>query len=283
MATFSQTLRTSSLSRLANIQRRQARLRGRPLTRNEAAAPFEALAATAGTRLAQQKGLKLQEEGLGLEERRITSTETIAEQNRKIERERLANIKEAEQARLAESQRVTDLELKAAEEAQEVTTSGRIVSGAVGAAGGAFAGGKVAALAGSTFGPLGTIIGGILGLGAGIVSGKFCIIVTVCTRRYSHEVNITREYRDKMLDPETLTGYYILASILVPILLRSIWARKVVKKLLVDRLVDHGEVELGYKTKYAHRLSKWVAGSFLRLCKGVARVMPRSLKEVYHG
>ena len=75
-----------------------------------------------------------------------------------------------------------------------------------------------------------------------------CIIVTVCTDRNSPEVNLTREYRDKFMTPEQLRGYYMIAEKVVPWINRSRIIKYLVKRLLVDRLVEYGEFVLG-KTK----------------------------------
>jgi len=77
-----------------------------------------------------------------------------------------------------------------------------------------------------------------------------CIIVTACTSPDSEEVNITRAYRDKFLDPVTLRGYYMIADKIVPLMKKWPWFKKLIKKVLVDNLIEYGrwalEKEAGF-------------------------------------
>lgn len=98
-----------------------------------------------------------------------------------------------------------------------------------------------------------------------------CIIVTVCTSSDSEEVNIAREYRDQFLDDDQLRGYYIVAEKIVPLLNANKTIRRMVKKALVDRLVDYGAVALGKKPKMALRSSWIVSWVFLSLIRAVGK------------
>jgi hypothetical protein len=93
-----------------------------------------------------------------------------------------------------------------------------------------------------------------------------CIIVTTCTDRYSPEVNITREYRNKFMTAEQIRGYYIIADKVVPVLKRYNLIKKLTKTLLVDNLINYGKFALG-KTKKANYIATIISKAFLRLCQ----------------
>lgn len=93
-----------------------------------------------------------------------------------------------------------------------------------------------------------------------------CIIVTACTDPYSYEVELTRLYR-QFLDPVTLGGYYAIAHKIAPIIKRNSKVRVLVKRFLVDRLVDYGEVFFRLSSKYKFKSSVAVTTSFLFICK----------------
>ena len=137
-----------------------------------------------------------------------------------------------------------------------------------GAAVGALAGGIAGALIPipGVGAAMGSLLGTSLGSTVGEAVGGGCIIVTTCTSEDSPEVNLTREYRDKFLTREQIMGYYWLASMLVPFISRFGLAKIIIKKLLVDRLIDHGGVALGRKEKHEHRTSYFVSEKFLHLC-----------------
>jgi hypothetical protein len=88
-----------------------------------------------------------------------------------------------------------------------------------------------------------TLVGKLLNPGAAIYN-SICIIVTACTSPNSEEVNITRQYRDKFLDQETLRGYYMIAEKVVPLINKHKWFRSFVKKHLVDNLIEYGRYAL---------------------------------------
>jgi hypothetical protein len=95
-----------------------------------------------------------------------------------------------------------------------------------------------------------------------------CIIVTACTNEDSEEVNIAREYRDKYLSSQQLRGYYIIAEKVVPFINSHLIAKLIIKKLLVDNLIEYGRHELGMTDKSSY-LSKVISKTFLGLCERV--------------
>ena len=119
----------------------------------------------------------------------------------------------------------------------------------------------------------GTALGVLFGAGGG------CIIVSACTSRYSYETDITRQVRDQYLGPITLSGYYALGNIIVPWIKKSSMIKKIVKKCLVDRLIDYGECLLEYKAKPKYQTSKIVTEIFLGLCYGIGKSFIKTLKE----
>lgn len=216
--------------------KRRARLMGRPLSRTEVAGITAGHAATASERLARQKQLALQEKGLELQER--IHEETLAQ--RKYE---------------------TGLERGAAEEAgKREERQARVTTAALGGYAGWMAGAKIGAVGG----PAGMAIGAA----AGWVLGGGCIIISACTDPNSYEVNIAREYRDTYMNLYELAGYYSLAEIVVPIM-----PRKLIKRYLVDRLVDYGEVMFGYKKEMKFYSSRYVKRGFLGLCSFIGRLL----------
>lgn len=148
---------------------------------------------------------------------------------------------------------------------------------ATGAAAGALAGAAATAWSGP-----GAIVGAIVGGLSGLAS-ESCIIVTACTDRNSYEVEITRQYRDKYLDHNQIKGYYCLAEKIVPTIVNHEKVRNLVKKHLVDRLVDYGETKLGLKDK-CKLSSRIVSYAFLGLIKTVGFLIPKYTRlngEVY--
>jgi hypothetical protein len=146
--------------------------------------------------------------------------------------------------------------------------------------GGAVGGAAAGAAAGTYIWPaVGTVAGGVIGGVVGAAEEAFCIIVTACTERNSPEVEITREYRDKFLDADQLRGYYMIAEKIVPILERNKTVRLIVKRLLVDRLVDYGKVALGYRTQTLLTGSQLVSCLFLMLCRVVGKSQKRFVRS----
>jgi len=120
---------------------------------------------------------------------------------------------------------------------------------------------------------------------AGFVARKLgCIIVTACTDRHSPEVEIAREYRDRYLTADQLRGYYMLAEKIVPVIESNGIVKRLVKKWLVDRLVDYGAVVLGKKPSRALRSSWIVSRAFLSLIRTVGKMREQFVRcngEVY--
>lgn len=146
---------------------------------------------------------------------------------------------------------------------------------------GALAGAAAGATYGSSYPVVGTVIGAVVGGIAGVfgVRIKKCIIISACCGADSHEVRVARQYRDAHMDEEELTGYYALCIFLVPYIRKHDWFRGVVKRLIVDRLVDHGEVFMGMKGTYRHMTSKIVTRAFLGLCRHVGRGVDAVLEQ----
>jgi hypothetical protein len=99
------------------------------------------------------------------------------------------------------------------------------------------------------------------------VTGLFdCIIITACTHRYSPEVNVAREYRDKYMTQEQLRGYYWFAEKLVPQMYFHPKLKRFVKKHLVDHIVRHCEEVLDKPNKHGSWIDKFVTKTFLMKC-----------------
>jgi hypothetical protein len=228
--------RTTFVEALTELKRK-SKLMGRPPSTREVAAVSEGYFADASSRLARQKQLELQERGL-------TQTRELTEQQLGLQKERLEAEKEAASEARARSQRQT-----------------------IGMAGGAAIGFAVG-------GPPGAFVGAAIG---GAVGG--CIIVSACTSRHSYEVNITRQVRDQYLGPITLLGYYALGSVVVPWIKKSSFIKKIVKRFLVDRLIDYGECLLGYKQKPTLKTSKIVTETFLGLCYGIGKSLEMKMQK----
>ena len=141
--------------------------------------------------------------------------------------------------------------------------------------GGADASADAAGLGGGSLGGFGGDFGdsGDFGDGDGGDGGGdgACIIVSACTNRWSYEVNVTREYRDHFLDPITLKGYYAVASYVVPLIKALRGFKWAIKRCLVDRLIDYGEVVLEKKPHTEKPFSRIVSRMFLDLCHYVGR------------
>jgi len=160
-----------------------------------------------------------------------------------------------------------------AQRKQTGSTAGTIIGGVVG---GVVAGATSYGIAT----PVGVMGGAAIG---GAIGGAIgCIIISACTSKDSYEVNIARQFRDKYMDEETLTGYYALCVFVVPFIKKYPLFKRIVKKALVDRLVDYGEWRLNIKPDMKYSTSGAVKKLFLGLCwhtgKGVDAVL-----EVSHG
>jgi hypothetical protein len=100
---------------------------------------------------------------------------------------------------------------------------------------------------------------------------NLCIIISACTSRNSYEVNITRQFRDRYMDEEELTGYYTLCIVVVPFIKKYPLFKRIVRKVLVDRLVDYGEWRLDMKQDMKDATSGVVKKMFLGLCRHIGQ------------
>jgi hypothetical protein len=115
---------------------------------------------------------------------------------------------------------------------------------------------------------------GPAGVGAGPPGGEDgCIIVTACTAEDSPQVDITREYRDKVLDTVTLAGYYQVAALVVPLIKRFRVVKWIMRAGLVERIVDYCAYALGKREARQYRTSKFVTENFLGFCHIVGRLV----------
>lgn len=258
--------------------KRKARLSGRTVSSKEVAGLTAGFADTASLRLSRQKALGLEEEKLGLSREEVTQRATLQTQSEaaSLQRAELAETSaSARQAKeLAARKETETAQIRVADEARR---DEEVRGAVVGTVGGASAGGFLAA--GTALGgPIGAIIGALIGFGA----SKLCIIVTSCTSEESYEVKLCRTYRDKKLEDDFNYGYYVIARILVSPLKKSLILRKIVKRILIDRLVDFGEYELGLKNKMMYKTSKFISNSFLNVCKTVGRGVIKHGKPIFH-
>lgn len=226
--------------------RRRARLTGRELSAAETEGLTREHFRGAESRLATRKGLGLQERGLDIQEALGYAGLKTTKRGQDIGRA-------LGYAGLKTTERGQDIGLKASKYGANV-----------GAATARYQTGKTSGFFGG---------GGFLGLGEGSIMNPagYCIIITACTTANSYEVNITREYRDKVLSSVTLGGYYALCPFVVPFILKYRRFKQFVKKVLVDRLVDQFEWYLGYKPKRQLCTSRFVTKYFLKLCRFIGR------------
>jgi hypothetical protein len=136
---------------------------------------------------------------------------------------------------------------------------------------GSILGGAAAGAAAGTviFPGVGTAVGAVIGGISGFIENT-CIIVTACHGRDSEEVNITREYRDKFMDRDSIRGYYMIAESIVPTMEKSEELTKLVKLGLVDKLIEYGKFKLGYDD-YLTEEAKDITELFLDLCNKIGK------------
>jgi hypothetical protein len=106
-----------------------------------------------------------------------------------------------------------------------------------------------------------------------------CIIISACTSPDSYEVKIARKYRDRYMSLAELTGYYALCPYVVLHIHKHPLVKRIVKKVLVDRLVDYGEWKLGMKAEMKYRTSGAVKTMFLGLCRMIGWAVGAALQE----
>ena len=255
MADFMSAVR-QSVQRQSDINRRKSRLSGRPQTQAEVAAPYEALATTAGQRLAAQKQMQQQDRGLdieeGLGERRL---DIAAEQNQTqadLERQRLAEMRRQAEESMALQRKQMRAQMDAAAQAREAAEKQQTMQLATVGAG----------LAVGAISEWGSDIAKGVGSMFSKVTGG-CLVVSACEGRESYEVDVTRAFRDTLMDAYSLTGYYVLAPFVSALEERFEWFRRVVKGCLVNHLIDYGEWVLGVKPHRERRGSKTISRAFL--------------------
>jgi hypothetical protein len=238
--------------------KRRAQLQGRPLSQQEATGISEGYARSARETGIQERGVELQERSLAQQSSQFS--QSLAQ--RKFE--------ESEKMRIAEEER----------KHQKVKTIASGVGGVVGGVVGGIYGGPYGGVAGAGVGSqAGAVMYEVdpLQSTANKLFGS-CIIISSCTSPHSHEVEVAREYRDKFMDVEILTGYYLLCQWIVPWIRKYPLVKTVVKRILVDRLVDFGEADLGYKAKRKLWSSSLVTNSFLAFCRFFGAMTNRILE-----
>jgi hypothetical protein len=237
--------------------KRRAQLQGRPLSQQEATGISEGYARGARETAIQEQGMELQEKGLAQQSSQFS--QSLAQ--RKFE--------ESEKMRIAEEERKHQKMRGIASGVGSVV--GGVVGGIYGQGYGAVAGAGVGSQAGAAMyeiDPLQSVANKIFGS---------CIIISSCTSPHSYEVEVAREYRDKYMDEPTLFGYYFLCALIVPAIRRFSVMKAIFKKVLVDSLVDWGEMMLGKKEK-CRLIARIISESFLGFCSGLGKALNRKLE-----
>lgn len=112
-----------------------------------------------------------------------------------------------------------------------------------------------------------------------------CVIVTACHGRYSPEVEITRQYRNRFMNQTQLRGYYMLASRVVPQMKNKKSVMEWVTNHLVKHLIEYADWVLnGPRPSKPPLKAKIVSKLFLLLCRliGSTRKSYRRINgEVY--
>ncbi|MCK9276381.1 MAG: hypothetical protein M0P57_14985 [Syntrophales bacterium] len=251
--------------------KRRAQLQGRPLAKQEAAGIAEGYAESATDRLTKAKQMALQEQELAQQGTQFD--QRLAEE--KVQFEQSQAQQESQYARtLEQSEKALQWEKEAADDAAEQQARTNMISATAAGAGiGAYAAAGTA-----VGGPVGAAIGAGIGLVVGLFTNKDCIIVTACTSPDSYEVDIARKYRDTYLDETTLTGYYLIAPSIAKVIEEVKPFKWLVKKILVDRLIDYGESALGIKPmKFI--TSPLVTGLFLGMCYKIGGYVEKKLEK----
>jgi hypothetical protein len=114
--------------------------------------------------------------------------------------------------------------------------------------------------------------------------GGCCIIVTVASNptmkyvdgegRDSYAVNVTRIYRDNIMPPGQLRGYYMIAEALVPRMLESDRWMQWAKRNIVDNVVPYCEWKTGLSVKRPLIKTIIKAKAFLWLCSCAGATRP---------
>lgn len=229
------------------VARRRAQAAGRPLSTRET----ESIA----------KGFSAQDRGLALQAKSLKQ----------------------QQSQFAEQLALQRKEQDALIEAGKGSVGGAVAKTGTGVLAGAYAGGQI----GAAGGPIGAVGGAIIGGIAGLASeaGKGCMIVTACTHPDSYEVGVTRAYRNHMLGPITKAGYYVIAPLIANMVKKYRPVKFLVKKLIVDRLVDYGEYTMGWKDNLKYKSSKYTTATFLGMCRalGEFKLKTEGIREEANG
>lgn len=108
--------------------------------------------------------------------------------------------------------------------------------------------------------------------------GGGCIIVTAATDRDSPEVNTARTYRDRYMDPLELRGYYMIAEKVAPLMNRWPWFKRLIKRQLVDKIIDYCQYATGRRETLPALWSSFVMKAFLGLCGFVGSFRDRYVR-----
>lgn len=232
-------LLTSSLQEA----RRRAGLTGRNLSKAETEGIVGGYYAGAAERLAAKKALSLQKRGQDITFEGLKSTERMKGADIELARQQLQSAEDMFKAGLISKEALEQKRMDV--DVQIARMTGKTQEKAIESTGGLFGG------------------GGKLGLG--------CIIITACTSPISYEVDIARQYRDCVLDAVTLGGYYALSHRVAPYIYKYKLIKTVVKRVLVDRMIDRFEWYFQLRERHRYRTSKFVTHRFLDLCRAIGR------------
>lgn len=242
------------------IQKRKARLAGRPLTAQETSGMARGYASTATQRLVAGKGIELQEKGLT--QAREMQSERLAQQKMIFEKE--FGLKGEQFERMYGEEGLYPGKWAAE---RELTKTGQAIT--------KYGITTTQATAREGFKSQEAIAASTRGHQARMQRKKVwqpsCIIITACTSPDSYDVNIAREYRDNILSIETLAGYYALCEVVVPWIHKSGLFKAIIKNCLVDRMIDYFECALNYKKKTDFMTSEIITKGFLSICDLISK------------
>jgi len=250
--------------------KRRARLTGRTVSSAETEGISRGYFGGASERLTQRKGLALTERGQDITQRGQDITEGLGRENIALGRENIG----LGYAGLESKEKMFEKGLISAEELQKARLASQEAMHAEDIKLG-YSTVSTQARTAKEQGELGFFgSGGWLGLGLGE-----CIIIAACTNPNSEEVNITRRYRDKIMLPETLRGYYMIAEQVVPLIHKSDKLKQFLKKHLVDSLVATCEWKLGETDKVPAWKARIITGLFLGTCNVLGNTKPQFVRS----
>lgn len=268
----------TSLVTALQEQKRRAALQGSTPTTAQTRGIAEGYFGARADRLAQMKGLGIQEGELELGEKSLKQA------------------RELENQRLAEQKRATDLEVKAAERAEErakrqgqVTATvggaaiGAYAGASIGAGGGAAAGAGGGAAGGATAGSLGGPWGAVIGAVIGYVISS-CIIIGALYGPKSKQARYSKVFCARFMDVPTYLGYWQIGKrFFVDVWMRHPWLKPIYRITLVDPFYRFMLWKLGRgKAGLYARFTGWW---FLRACRAYEnrRTEPLVLPEGSQG